>query len=312
MRLCFNSTFGLGIAIVKFVFGGTDIAVTHPDASSVLAEVAQRLRAGNGFALATINLDHLVKLGAHAGFRAAYALHDIVVADGNPIVWLSRLARRPVSLTTGSDLILPLVRVAANERRPVVLFGSSLAALEGAARALRLAVPDVIIAHTIAPEQGFDPKGEAAKSALRQMAKDGPCLCLVALGAPKQEEFAALGRELAPQVGFASVGAGVDFLSGQQIRAPMWARRLALEWLWRAMQSPKRMVPRYLNCAAILPGQGWRAWQLRKAGPDAAIYTRSETRDCAATVPTNSPRHPVPRAAFQEQKNTPRQTQDVV
>jgi N-acetylglucosaminyldiphosphoundecaprenol N-acetyl-beta-D-mannosaminyltransferase len=301
----------LRIAIVKFVFGGTDIAITHADAGSVLDEVAQRLRAGNGFALATINLDHLVKLGTHASFRAAYALHDIVVADGNPIVWLSRLARRPVSLTTGSDLILPLVRVATQERRPVVLFGSSLAALEGAARALRQAVPEVVIAHTIAPELGFDPKGEAAKRALRQMAEDGPCLCLVALGAPKQEEFAALGRELAPQVGFASVGAGIDFLSGQQIRAPMWARRLALEWLWRAMQSPKRMVPRYLNCAAILPGQGWRAWQLRKAGQDEAIYTRSEPRDCAATGPNNSPRHPVPQAAFQEQKNTQPQIQDV-
>jgi exopolysaccharide biosynthesis WecB/TagA/CpsF family protein len=143
------------------------------------------------------------------------------------------------------------------------LFGSTPTALEGAERALMGAVPGVKIARTIAPDFGFDPTGAAAKAMLKQIDSEGPCLCLIALGAPKQEEFAALGRKIAPQAGFASVGAGVDFLSGHQQRAPEWTRRLALEWLWRMMQSPKRMVPRYASCAAILPGQALRAWRMR-------------------------------------------------
>lgn len=249
---------------MKFVFGGTEIAITHPDAPSVLADVAGRLRAGAGFALATINLDHLVKLGSNAAFRTAYARQDMVVADGNPIVWLSRLARRPVGLVPGSDLVLPLVQAAAGLGRPVVLFGSSDTALAGAAAALRKQITGVEVALTIAPPFGFDPAGAEAETMLAQIAAVGPCLCLIALGAPKQEQFAALGRRLAPHAGFASVGAGVDFLSGHQQRAPDWSRRFALEWLWRALQSPKRMVPRYLGCAAILPGQAWRAWQLRR------------------------------------------------
>jgi len=248
---------------MNFVFGSTNIAITHADAALVLADVAARLKRGTGFALATINLDHLVKLRANAAFRTAYAAQDMVVADGNPIVWLSRLARRPVSLVPGSDLVLPLVRLAADLGRPVVLFGSSDAALAGAAAALTAQVPGVVIAQTIAPVYGFDPTGAVAKTMLGQIAAIGPCLCLVALGAPKQEEFAALGRSLAPQAGFASIGAGLDFLSGYQQRAPDWTRRFAAEWLWRAVQSPKRMVPRYLGCAAILPRQAWRAWRLR-------------------------------------------------
>lgn len=248
---------------LKFTFAETDIAITHPDAPSTLDEVRARLAAGKGFALATINLDHLVKLRQNPAFRAAYARQDIVVADGNPIVWLSKLARRPVSLVPGSDLVLPMVRVAAETGRPVVLFGSTQTALEGAARALQAQVPKLKIARTIAPEFGFAPTGDTAKAMLRQIDGDGPCLCLIALGAPKQEEFAALGRTLAPQAGFASIGAGLDFLSGHQQRAPEWARRFALEWLWRAMQSPKRMVPRYASCAAILPEQALRAWRLR-------------------------------------------------
>jgi exopolysaccharide biosynthesis WecB/TagA/CpsF family protein len=74
------------------------------------------------------------------------------------------------------------------------------------------------------------------------------------LGAPKQELFAAFARSRCDSVGFASIGAGLDFLSGHQVRAPRIMRTLALEWLWRALQSPRRMVPRYAKCFAILPG----------------------------------------------------------
>ncbi len=88
-------------------------------------------------------------------------------------------------------------------------------------------------------------------------------LCLIALGAPKQEEFTALGRRLAPQVGFASIGAGLDFITGSQTRAPAWLRAMALEWLWRAATAPRRLLPRYAACAAILPGEVVKAWKLR-------------------------------------------------
>lgn len=248
---------------MKFTFGTTEIAITHIDTPSVLADVAAHLRDGRGFALATINLDHIVKLRSNLAFRLAYAKQTMTVADGNPVVWLSKLAKRPVSLVPGSDLVLPLVRLAVEQGRPVVLFGSTGAALQGAADTLRRMVPGVEISRMISPIYGFDPTSNSAKAMLEEIALDGPCLCLIALGAPKQELFAAYGRTIAPQVGFASVGAGVDFLSGHQHRAPDWTRRIALEWMWRAMQSPKRMIPRYLKCIAVLPEQVLRAWQAR-------------------------------------------------
>lgn len=240
---------------MRFDFNATQLAITHRDAASALVEVRLRLTQGRGFALATINLDHLVKLRRNPAFLAAYALQDIVVADGNPIVWLSKLAGNAVSLVAGSDLVLPLVRAAAAAGRPLVLLGSTSEALDAAGRALQDKVPGLAIGALIAPPFGFDPAGGAARRMLAQIAGLGPCMCLVALGAPKQEEFAALGRELAPQAGFASIGAGVDFLSGHQVRAPDWVRRLALEWVWRMLQSPKRLVPRYAACAAIFPRQ---------------------------------------------------------
>lgn len=249
---------------MRFRFGATEIAVNLTDRAAAQAAVAGRLARGEGFALATINLDHLVKLRRDAAFRAAYAAQDLVCADGNPIVWLSRLARRPVALVPGSDLVRPLAAEAARTGRPLALVGASPEALAAAAARLAAEVPGLAVALAEAPPMGFDPEGASARDLLARVAALGPCLCLVALGAPKQERFAALGRRLAPQAGFVSVGAGIDFLSGHQTRAPAWVRRLAMEWLWRALSAPRRLVPRYAACAAILPAEVLAAWRLRR------------------------------------------------
>jgi N-acetylglucosaminyldiphosphoundecaprenol N-acetyl-beta-D-mannosaminyltransferase len=248
---------------VQFSFGSTVIRVNIADKAALLAAVAARFAAHQGFALATINIDHLVKLRASPAFRTVYAAQDFVVADGNPIVWLSRLARRPVSLVPGSDMVLPLAQLAAQAGVKVALVGSTTPALQAAAHSLQSQVSGLQITLLHAPAMGFDPEGEASAQVLRDLAAQQIGLCFIALGAPKQEAFAARGRQLAPQTGFASIGAGLDFLAGNQNRAPLWLRKIAMEWLWRALSSPRRMIPRYAACAAILPGQALAALRLR-------------------------------------------------
>ncbi len=248
---------------MQFSFDHTCIAVTHPTRASLLSAVSGRFRRHEGFALATINLDHLVKLKRVPAFRTAYAAQDMVVADGNPITWLAKLAAKPVELLPGSDLVVPLCRLAAEAGLPVSMLGATAPALEAASRWLEREVPGYRRGLLIAPPMGFDPEGPAAREALSRLDALGPGLCLIALGAPKQERLAALGRSLAPQTGFASVGAGVEFISGDQRRAPEWVRRVALEWAWRALASPRRLLPRYAACFAILPGEVLKAWRQR-------------------------------------------------
>lgn len=242
---------------------GRRITVNTPARAGLEAEIRARFRAGQGFALATLNLDHLVKMEASAEFLSAYQAQDLVVADGRPIVWLSHLARRPVELMPGSDMVLPLCRLAAEARVPVILAGSTEAALQDAEAALTDAVPGLEVAWIHAPSGRFDPDGDEADQILHRLDATGPCLCFLALGAPKQERFAQRGRKLAPAAGFASVGAGLDFLGGHQKRAPAWVRAIAMEWLWRALSSPGRLLPRYLKCLAILPGLTAKAWRIR-------------------------------------------------
>lgn len=248
---------------MRFAYGSALIRVNMPDSSALLTEVARRFRASQGFALATINLDHLVKLRQDPRFRDAYAAQDLVVADGNPIVWLSRLAQRPVDLVTGSDLVIPLARIAASEGVAIALVGTTDGALSAAGQEIARRVPGCRIVARIAPPMGFDPDGDAAGDLLAQVRDSGARLCFLALGAPKQERLAARGRHEAPGVGFASIGAGLDFLAGNQMRAPRWVRKMAMEWAWRMLSAPKRLLPRYARCAAILPSEAVAALKQR-------------------------------------------------
>ncbi|MEP2530316.1 WecB/TagA/CpsF family glycosyltransferase [Shimia sp.] len=246
------------------------VTVNIPTASDLEKAVVTRFETGEGFALATINLDHLVKLGQDAEFAAAYRAQDFVVADGNPVVWLAKLAQQPVELMPGADLVVPLAEMAARSGVTVALIGSTEASLELAGMALCARVPGLVIATRIAPPMGFDADSAAANTLLRKIVDSGAGMAFLALGAPKQEQLAARGRVVAPGVGFAGIGAGLDFLAGSQKRAPKWVQRLALEWLWRLLSNPARLVGRYAHCIAILPRLTRDALRLRRSNGDSA------------------------------------------
>ncbi|MEM6679509.1 MAG: WecB/TagA/CpsF family glycosyltransferase [Pseudomonadota bacterium] len=251
-----------GTAALSAPFEGTEFSaavpgghatITVPGTEHLLTLVADRLTAGRGFALATVNLDHIVKLRADPSFRAAYAAHDLVVADGNPVVWLMALARRPVALVPGADLVGPLTALAAQHRAPIALVGATEETLARAAARLTAENPGLTIALRHAPARGFDPEGAEADAIIARLARSEARLVFLALGAPRQERFAARARARLPRVGFASIGAGLDFIAETQTRAPALLRGIALEWAWRLAKEPGRLTQRYAACAALMP-----------------------------------------------------------
>ena len=207
---------------------------------------------GRGFRLFTLNLDHLVKRRDNAAFRAAYAGADLVTADGAPVAFLARRQDGTIARTTGADLVRPLCRAAGRRGIPVALFGSTEATLAASAAALLRENPGLRIVHREAPPFGFDPTSPAAATAASRMAAAGAKLVFVALGAPKQELFAAHVAAIAPHLGFICIGAGLDFIAGSQVRAPGIVQRVGMEWFWRLATNPSRLARRYAACAAIL------------------------------------------------------------
>ena len=239
--------------------------MTVPNTAALLDDLGRRFDTGTGFSVATLNLDHVVKLTNDPDFQSAYTQHTHVTADGHPIVWLSRLAgQKDISLVPGSELILPLAALAAEKGVPIAFFGATDASLTKAAGALSARFPDLNIVTTLAPGAAFDPSDHEADATIVKLAASGARMVFVALGAPKQECFVARAQTAMPGAGFVSIGAGLDFIAGTQTRAPAWVRKIAAEWLWRLLGNPRRLARRYGACLRVVPALILRALAHRR------------------------------------------------
>ena len=208
---------------------------------------------GKGFTFYTLNLDHVAKLRGSAAFRDSYRRATFVCADGWPIAWLANRAagRHAFERAAGADLIEPLLQAAAERGLPVYLIGPGPRAQAAAVAELKRRAPALVIAGAETPRVGVgDVKFDRLAMAARIRAS-GARLCLVALGAPKQELLADALSAYCPSVGFLCIGAGLDFVAGCVSRAPLWMRRSGLEWLWRLAAEPRRLAARYAASAYV-------------------------------------------------------------
>lgn len=221
-----------------------------PEAVSSIVSAAQR---GDNFSVCTLNLDHVVQLRQHANFRAAYRRARFVTADGFPIVALSRLMGTRIERTTGADLVEPVCAEARRKGLSVFLLGANDRTLDMTARRLSERFKGLQIAGCLAPGAGFDPYSSEADAGIESIRASGANLCFVALGAPRQELFAARCLDELNGTGVLCIGAALDFIAGTQSRAPWIARRAGMEWAWRMLREPRRLGPRYVKCMTVVP-----------------------------------------------------------
>lgn len=228
------------------------VTITSPSLGRAVEDVLALAKAGKPSSVFTLNLDHAVKLRRDAKFREAYSNADVVTADGWPIAWIARRQDAVVERATGADLVLPLVDRAAMEQVPIFLLGTTPGVLARVGDELSLRTEGRLdIAGTFSPSNNFDPEGPEADAAIAQIRKSGAKICFVALGAPKQELFADYARSKGVSCSMVCIGAALDFIAGEQIRAPQTMRDNGLEWAWRLASNPRRLGARYLNCALM-------------------------------------------------------------
>jgi len=221
--------------------------------SAAIESVTAAARRLEGFTCFTLNLDHLVKLRRLQEFRLAYYAARFVTADGTPIVRMARRQWPELKKTTGSDLLVPLCKAAAEHDLPVYLFGSSNDVLRETTRRLQVATRNRLhISGFEAPPQNFDVNASWADESIDRITTSGARLCFVMLGAPKQELFATRAVKRGAKIGFICVGAAADFIAGREIRAPHFLQTIGLEWLWRLAHNPRRLAMRYARCARLL------------------------------------------------------------
>ena len=214
--------------------------------AQALAKIDELIGGRNGGAVFTPNVDHVVKAEHHADFRRAYSRADLCLADGMPLVWASRLLGLPLpEKVSGSDLMLPLMRLAAERRWRVYLLGGRPGVAQEAREKLTREL-DVTIVGIDSPVVGSDGTDTSSEQTLERLVAASPDLVLVAFGAPKQELWIdRFAEQLGPAVAI-GVGGSLDFITGRVRRAPAWMSRAGLEWLFRLLQEPRRMWRRYL------------------------------------------------------------------
>lgn len=230
------------------------VAINIPSMSEAVSSILAATQSGDSFSVYTLNLDHVTQLQNHPEFRAAYRRARFVTADGFPIVVLGRLAGTHIERTTGADLVEPVCEQAGQNGIPVFFLGSNNLTLHRTRRRLSERFQGLEIVGSYSPRANFDPYSDEADRAIHEIRISGARLCFVALGAPKQEIFAARCLDEVPGVGFLCIGAALDFIAHTQDRAPEITQKIGLEWAWRMLHSPRRLGPRYARCVAIVPG----------------------------------------------------------
>lgn len=202
----------------------------------------------------TANANYLRLATRDAELRSIIETAALVVPDGAPLVWAARLAGAPASRrVTGHDLTQALVRLSASEGFSLFLLGAAPGVAQRASETMRKLSPGARIAGTYSPSLSAYPfPEEENRRMVEAVNESGAAALLVALGCPKQDRWLATHRAgLRPSLAI-GVGGVLDVMAGDLVRAPIWAQRAGLEWLHRALQEPRRLLPRYILDALFL------------------------------------------------------------
>lgn len=212
--------------------------------------ILKELRAGRGGWLITVNLDHLRRLALDEAYATLCRQADILVADGMPLIWASRIQRTPLpERVAGSSLVSTLSAGAAAEDRSVFLLGGESGTAQEAAAVLTARHPEIKIAGTCCPtiDSRVSPDDPGLEATLEALSAANPDIVYVGLGSPKQELLIDQFRTIFPGTWWIGVGISFSYLCDRIRRPPVWAREAGMEWFFRLLQEPRRLSGRYLR-----------------------------------------------------------------
>jgi N-acetylglucosaminyldiphosphoundecaprenol N-acetyl-beta-D-mannosaminyltransferase len=220
-------------------------AVTEREATRMIMAAALDER---GHWTITANLDHVRRYRTEKLARELVDDADLVVADGMPLIWASRIAGEPLpERVSGSSMVWSICETASARQLSVFLLGGDPGVAQRAADVFRDRYPGLEIAGTACPPMGFENDKQELERIRRQVTEAAPRIVFVALGFPKQDLLIRTLRGSLPQASFLGVGISLSYATGDVSRAPGWICSLGLEWAYRLSQEPtRRLARRYL------------------------------------------------------------------
>jgi len=212
--------------------------------------------------LVTANVDFLTQAVGDVELRRVFNNAHMVLCDGTPLLWASRLLGNPLpERVAGSDLVPLLIKVAEQKGHRLYLLGGSLESNQRAVANLQSQYPSLRIVGSDAPP--FAPLEKMDHEAIcGRITRAQPDLLFVAFGCPKQEKWIAMHYKRLGVPVVVGVGATIDFLAGMVRRAPRWMQAAGLEWMFRLAQEPRRLCGRYARDLVVFATMTFRQWWL--------------------------------------------------
>lgn len=209
----------------------------------VLDRVDTAIGSRDRLQIGVVNAAKLVHMRRDPTLRADVLSCNLILADGVPVVWASRLLGRPLpERVAGIDLMLGMLHHGNQHGYRIYCLGASENVLAAAVARIIAEYPRVEV---VGRHHGYFTSQEEP-GLVAAISDSKPDILLVGMTSPKKERFLARWGD---QLGVAvchGVGGSFDVLAGKVRRAPPAWQRLGLEWLYRVKQEPRRLWRRYL------------------------------------------------------------------
>lgn len=234
--------------------------------AQTVSYVIDSLNAGQGGWVITPNLDQLRLYRKTPDLHPMYENASLVVADGMPLIWASRLQKTPLpERIAGSSIINTLTTAASQTKFRIFFLGGNEGAAKAAAEELSAKNPGLQFAGEYCPLFGFDKNPAEIERIKKALVDSRPDIVYVGLGFPKQERLIEQLRPLLPDAWFLGIGISFSFVAGEVKRAPRFMQKCGLEWLHRMVQEPGRLFKRYMIhgipfAIRLFSGALWARW----------------------------------------------------
>ena len=193
--------------------------------------------------IVTMNVAGLELLRHDAAMRRACDEADLLVADGVPLVWASRLLRKPLpARVAGVDLMQALLAAGAREKLRVYFLGAREEVVQEVVRRCGERFPGLVVAGA---RNGYFAESEH-DAIVRTIREARPDLLFVGMPSPFKERFAHEHAQALDVPVMLGVGGSFDVLAGRIRRAPRWMQNIGMEWCWRLAMEPRKLWRRYL------------------------------------------------------------------
>ena len=225
--------------------GGVWLDFVKPD--EVMLHIWRCVERGSQSVIANHNAHSIYLCRVRRSLRKFFEEADLIQVDSQPLILWSKALGRPTRRfhrSTYLDWREQFWSLADKEGWKVFFVGGEPGVAETAARNLGHRWPRTVVAthHGYFDHSSVSPDNAEV---LRRIEEFKPQVLLVGMGMPIQEEWVQTNRTKLPSIPILTVGAAFDYEAGRQVAAPRWMGRWGLEWAFRLMVDPRRLVTRY-------------------------------------------------------------------